>query len=59
MGAEKYDETAAAMIAQLKYGAGTRFYRLVQLENQMGIPLPAGDAVGDRRAGRVSDQTGS
>jgi transposase len=41
VGPEKYDETAAAMIAQLKYGAGTPFYRLEQLESQMGIPLPA------------------
>jgi transposase len=41
VGAEKYDETAAAMIAQLKYGAGTPFYRLEQLESQLGIPLPA------------------
>jgi transposase len=41
VGPEKYDETAAAMIAQLKYGAGTPFYRLEQLENQLGIPLPA------------------
>lgn len=41
VGAQKYDETAAAMIAQLKYGAGTPFYRLEQLEKQMGIPLPA------------------
>jgi transposase len=41
VGAEKYDETAAAMIAQLKYGAGTPFYRLEQLEAQLGIPLPA------------------
>src|SRR5487761_1309204 len=41
VGPDKYDETAAAMIAQLKYGAGTPFYRLEQLENQMGIPLPA------------------
>jgi len=40
-GPEKYDETAAAMIAQLKYGAGTPFYRLGQLERQLGIPLPA------------------
>ena len=38
---EKYDETAAAMIAQLKYGSGTPFYRLEQLEVQLGIPLPA------------------
>ena len=41
VGPEKYDETAAAMIAQLKYGSGTPFYRLEQLEGQLGIPLPA------------------
>jgi transposase len=41
VGAEKYDETAAAMIAQLKYGAGTPFYRLEQLEKQS---LRAGNA---------------
>ena len=41
VGPEKYDETAAAMIAQLKYGTGTPFYRLEQLESQFGIPLPA------------------
>ena len=41
VGPEKYDETAAAMIAQLKYGSGTPFYRLEQLQGQMGIPLPA------------------
>jgi transposase len=41
VGAEKYDETAGAMIAQLKYGSGTPFYRLEQLEKQLGIPLPA------------------
>jgi len=41
VGAEKYDETAAAMIAQLKYGSGIPFYRLERLEQQMGIPLPA------------------
>ncbi len=41
VGAEKYDETAAAMIAQLKYGSGTPFYRLEQLQGQLGIPLPA------------------
>jgi transposase len=41
VGPEKYDETAAAMIAQLKYGTGTPFYRLEQLEGQLGIPLPA------------------
>jgi transposase len=41
VGPEKYDETAAAMIAQLKYGSGTPFYRLEQLEAHLGIPLPA------------------
>jgi transposase len=41
VGPEKYDETAAAMIAQLKYGSGIPFYRLERLENQLGIPLPA------------------
>jgi transposase len=41
VGPEKYDQTAAAMIAQLKYGSGTPFYRLEQLEGQLGIPLPA------------------
>jgi transposase len=41
VGPEKYDETAAAMIAQLKYGSGVPFYRLEQLEGLLGIPLPA------------------
>jgi transposase len=41
VGPDKYDETAAAMIAQLKYGSGIPFYRLEGLEEQLGIPLPA------------------
>jgi len=41
VGTEKYDETASAMIAQLKYGSGIPFYRLEQLETQLGIPMPA------------------
>jgi len=41
VGSEKYDETAAAMIAQLKYGSGIPFYRLERLEDQLGIPLAA------------------
>ena len=41
IGQEKYDETAAAMIAQLKYGSGVPFHRLEQMEDLMGIPLPA------------------
>ena len=59
VGPEKYDETAAAMIAQLKYGSGTPFYRLEQLEGQLGIPLPAAtqwESCG--RGGRVA-QTGA
>jgi hypothetical protein len=39
MGPDKYDATAAAIIAQLKNSAGTPFYRLEQLEAQLGIPL--------------------
>jgi hypothetical protein len=41
IGADKYDATAAAMIAQLKYGSGVPFARLERLEQQLGIPLPA------------------
>jgi transposase len=41
VGPDKYDETASAMIAQLKYGSGIPFYRLESLEDQLGIPLPA------------------
>jgi transposase len=41
VGTEKYDETAAAMIAQLKYGSGVPFHRLEQMEELLGIPLPA------------------
>lgn len=38
---EKYDETAAAMIAQLRYGSGMPFQRLERLQKSLGIPLPA------------------
>jgi transposase len=41
VGPQKYDETAAAMIAQLKYGSGVPFNRLEGMEELMGIPLPA------------------
>lgn len=40
-GADKYDATAAAMIAQLRYGSGVPFQRLERLEGNLGIPLPA------------------
>jgi transposase len=41
VGEEKYDESAAAMIAQLRYGSGVPFKRLERLEGNLGIPLPA------------------
>jgi transposase len=41
VGPEKFDETAAAMIAQLKYGSGVPFNRMKDLEARMGIPLPS------------------
>lgn len=40
-GKEKYDETAGAMIALLKYGSGTPFYRIEKLQESLGVPLPA------------------
>jgi transposase len=40
-GLAKYDETAVAMIALLKYGAGVPFKRLERLQDQLGMPLPA------------------
>lgn len=40
-GEKKYDETAASMVANLKYGAGFPFYRLEKLQGNLGIPLPA------------------
>lgn len=40
-GTEKYDESAAAMIAVLTYGTGVPFYRLDGLQENLGIPLPA------------------
>lgn len=41
VGEDKYEESAAAMVAQLKYGSGMPFYRLQDLENNLGMPLPA------------------
>jgi hypothetical protein len=40
-GEEKYDETAASMIALLRYGSGFPWYRLEGLQENMGIPLPS------------------
>ena len=41
VGPEKYDETASAMIAQLKYGSGVPFHRLERMQEMLGIPMPA------------------
>jgi transposase len=41
VGDEKYDATAAAMVALLKYGAGLPFYRIEKLQAGFGIPLPS------------------
>jgi transposase len=40
-GETKYDVTAVAMIALLKYGTGVPFKRLERLEGQLGMPLAA------------------
>jgi transposase len=42
VGDEKYDETVAAMLVLLHYGAGFPFHRLEVLQSALGIPLPAG-----------------
>jgi hypothetical protein len=56
IGAEKYDETTAAMIALLKYGSGMPFYRLEKLEQLLGIPLPASTQweINPRSSGRCA-----
>jgi transposase len=41
VGEKKYDETAASMIALLRYGNGFPFYRLEGLEASLGTPLPS------------------
>jgi transposase len=38
---DKYDETATAIIALLKYGTGVPFKRLERLQEHLGMPLPA------------------
>jgi transposase len=40
-GPDKYDVTAVAMIALLKYGTGVPFKRLERLQQQLGMPLAA------------------
>jgi hypothetical protein len=43
VGPEKYDETALAMVAELKYGSGMPLNRIENLEERLGVPLPASD----------------
>jgi len=40
LGTEKYDATAASIIAVLRYGTGVPFYRLERLQKNFRIPLP-------------------
>ena len=40
-GEKKYDKSAAAMMAVLRYGSGFPWNRLEGLEENLGIPLPA------------------
>ena len=40
-GEPKYDDSATAMVALLKYGCGMPFYRLDKLQDHMGMPVPA------------------
>ena len=41
VGEEKYDAPSGAVIAVLKYGTGMPFNRLENLQQNLGIPLPA------------------
>ena len=44
IGKEKYDDSAAAMIAMFKYGAGLPFTRMEAMQKDFGMPLPAATA---------------
>ena len=41
VGPAKWDEAAASMVGLLRYGTGFPFYRLDQLQKNLGVPLPA------------------
>jgi transposase len=43
-GAKKYDETASAMLAVLRYGSGLPLHRIARLQAAMGTPLAASTA---------------
>jgi len=40
VGDKKYDETAGAMLALMRYGGGFPHYRLKRFQDNLGIPLP-------------------
>jgi transposase len=40
VGPQKYDESAASMIAMLRYGSGMPFFRLEGLQASLRVPLP-------------------
>ena len=46
-GEKKYDETAASMMALLRYGSGVPWYRLEGLEGNLGHPAAGGHAMRD------------
>ena len=56
-GTDKYDTTAVAMIALLKYGTGVPFNRMERLEGQLGIPLPGRHPMGVDGGSREAAQT--
>jgi transposase len=39
-GTSKYDESVAVTVALLRYGSGMPHYRLAQLQQSLGVPLP-------------------
>lgn len=41
IGEAKYDATAVAMVALLRYGSGMPFFRIERLQEGMGVPLPS------------------
>jgi hypothetical protein len=41
LGSEKYDAAAVSMVRLLRYGSGVLFHRLEQLDDDLGVPLPA------------------
>lgn len=55
VGIEKYDDSAATMIAMLKYGCGFPFHRLAGMQRNLGIPLSASTQwdVVERAAGKL------